>query len=322
MKKMLSKKSKGESTSQELVLNKKSLAKRIMAHWQLYILMLPALVFIILFRYKPMYGIIIAFKDFSLKKGIMGSPWVGFDNFERLFKTYTFPIALRNTLVISFTSMIVNFPLPIIVALAVNEIKNTKAKKLIQTVSYAPHFISTVVMCGMVILFLSPSQGMINHFIEFLGGERISFMQESHLFKWVFALSGAWQGAGWGAIIYFSALAAVDKTHLEAAEIDGASRFQQVLYINLPTIVPVIAIQLILRCGSLVSVGYEKALLLQNSANISASEVLSTYVYKMGLQNFDYSFSTAANIFNSICNIIILLVVNKISAKVTETSLF
>lgn len=318
MKKALSK----AGTTQKLVYNKKSLGKRIMAHWQLYILILPALIYLILFRYKPMYGIIIAFKDFSLKKGIMGSPWVGFEHFERLFKAYTFPIALKNTLTLSFMSLILGFPMPIILALSMNEVKNAKIKKTLQTVSYAPHFISMVVMCGMVILFLSPSQGIINRFIEMLGGERIAFMQESAMFKWIYSLSGVWQGAGWGAIIYFSALAAVDQSHLEAASIDGASRFQKIWYINLPTIVPVIAIQLILRCGSLLSVGYEKVLLLQNSANLSASEVLSTYVYKMGLESFDYSFSTAANLFNSITNIIILTTVNKITKKVTETSLF
>ena len=212
--------------------------------------------------------------------------------------------------------------MPIILALSMNEIRNSRLKKTVQTVSYAPHFISLTVMCGMVIQFLSPSQGIINILIEFFGGERISFMQESRLFKWIYSLSGMWQGAGWGTIIYFSALSSVDKTHLEAASIDGASRFQKVIHINLPAIIPVIAINTILKCGSLLSVGYEKVYLLQNSANLSASEVLSTYVYKLGLEQMDYSFSTAANMFNSICNVIILLTVNKISKKVTKSGLF
>jgi len=300
----------------------KKVMRKIFLRWQLYLMILPVLLYKILFNYKPMYGVLIAFKDFKLKNGIWGSEWVGFDNFERLFLSYTFPIALKNTLIISFLNLILNFPLPIILALSMNEIRNSKVKRLVQTVSYAPHFISTVVMCGMVILFLSPSHGIINQMIVFLGGEKISFMQEPHMFKWIYNLSGVWQNAGWGTIIYLSALAGVDKALLEAAEMDGASRFQRVRHINLPTIIPTITIMLILDCGHLLSLGYAKVLLLQNSANLSASEVLSTYVYKMGLENFDYSFSTAANIFNSVCNIILLLTVNKIANKINNSGLW
>ena len=189
----------------------KKVMRKIFLRWQLYLMILPVLLYKILFNYKPMYGVLIAFKDFKLKNGIWGSEWVGFDNFERLFLSYTFPIALKNTLIISFLNLILNFPLPIILALSMNEIRNSKVKRLVQTVSYAPHFISTVVMCGMVILFLSPSHGIINQMIVFLGGEKISFMQEPHMFKWIYNLSGVWQNAGWGTIIYLSALAGVDK---------------------------------------------------------------------------------------------------------------
>lgn len=295
--------------------------KKVLARWQLYLLMLPALLYVILFRYKPMYGVILAFKDYKMKAGIWGSEWVGFENFQRLFASYTFPIALRNTLTLSALNLLIGFPLPIILALAVNEIRNNKRKKLLQTIFYAPHFISMVVMCGMVIMFLSTS-GIVNVMIQSLGGEKISFMQESELFKWIYSLSGMWQNAGWGTIIYMSALSAVDKSVLEAAEIDGASRFQRVIYVNIPTIVPTITITLILNCGQLLSLGYEKILLLQNSANLTASEVISTYVYKVGLESYDFSFSTAASLFDSICNIIILLTVNKIANKVSNSGLW
>ena len=296
--------------------------RKVLRRWQLYLLIFPAMVYLILFCYKPMYGVIIAFKDYSFKMGIWDSPWVGLDNFTRLFTTYTFPIALKNTLTLSILSLILGFPIPIILALSANEIRNGKLKKTLQTVSYAPHFISVTVMCGMLILFLSPSSGIINQFIKMLGGSPVAFMQEPQLFKWVYVLSGIWQGAGWGAVIYFAALSGVDQSLLDSASIDGASRFQKIIYINFPVLVPTIMIMLVLRCGQILSVGYEKVLLLQNSANISASEILSTYVYKVGLQNFDYSFSTAAGLFNSVCNTIVLIVANTISKAMTKSSLW
>ena len=285
-------------------------------------MVLPALVYIILFAYKPMYGVIIAFKNYSLKKGVWGSPWVGLKNFERLFSSYWLPIILQNTLVISLLSLLLGFPAPIILALMVNEIRNEKAKRLFQTVSYAPHFISVVVICGMVILFLSPSSGIINKFITALGGEPVFFMQKPEMFKWIYVLSGIWQSTGWGAIIYFAALSGVDRSLLEAAEIDGASRFQRIIHINLPVLVPTIVVLFILRCGSLLSVGYEKVYLLQNSTNINGSEVISTYVYKVGLQQSDFSFSTAAGLCNSVVNSILLIAFNTISRKAAHVGLW
>lgn len=300
---------------------KKELVK-ILNNWQLYVMILPALLYLILCVYKPMYGIQIAFRDFNFKDGITGSEWVGFEQFERLFNSYWFPIILKNTLVISFLSVFVNFPFPIIFALMANELRNEKAKRILQTVSYAPHFISTVVICGMLLLFTSPSSGILNHFIKALGGEAIPFMQNPALFKWVYVLSGAWQGTGWSAIIYFSALAGVDQSLLEAAEIDGAGRLQRIWYINIPVLIPTISIQLVLAFGRVMSLGYEKVLLLQNSMNLMGSEVISTYVYKVGLEQFSYSFSTAVGMFNSLCNCILLLTANTITKKLTSHGLW
>lgn len=301
---------------------RKKAIKKTLSNWQLYMMIVPAFLFIIIFEYFPMYGVQIAFRDFNFKDGITGSPWVGFENFERLFNSYWFPIILKNTIVLSGLRLLMGFPLPIIFALMVNEVGNSKVKKWIQTVSYAPHFISTVVMCGMIILLLTPETGLVNIIIQLFGGESISFMQDPGMFKWIHVISGIWQGTGWSAIIYFAALSGVDKSLLEAAEIDGANRLQRIWHINLPVLAPTILIQLILSMGSILSVGYQKILLLQNTMNLNASEVISTYVYKVGLQNYQYSFSTATNLFNSVVNCIMLITVNSIVKKVTKTSLF
>lgn len=298
------------------------LTRRKDIHWQLWLMMVPAIVYMLLFVYKPMGGVLIAFQDYSLKKGIWGSEWVGFDNFTRLFKSYWFPIILKNTLTISLLSLILSFPAPIILALAANEIRSEKRKRLFQTVSYAPHFISTVVVCGMITVFLSPESGVINFLLKAIGGEAYAFLAKPNAFKWVYVISGIWQTVGWSAIIYIAALSGVDKNLLEAAEIDGANRIQRIRYVNLPVLVPTIVIMFILRCGSILSVGYEKVYLLQNTANLSASEVISTYVYKMGLEKADFGFSTAVNLFNNVINCIVLILSNKISKKVSGSSLF
>ncbi len=301
---------------------KKKKFRKLLNNWQLYAMVIPALIYLILFAYKPMYGVQIAFRNFTFKGGITGSEWVGFTQFERLFNSHWFPVILKNTLTISFLNLFINFPLPIIFALMANELKSEKVKRTIQTVSYAPHFISTVVMCGMAILFLSPTSGIINTLIKALGGDPIAFMGEPHLFKWVYVFTTMWQSTGWSAIIYFSALAAVDKALLEAAEIDGASRLQRIWYINVPTILPTIIIQIILQCGRIMDVGQEKTLALQNNVNLNASEIINTYVYKVGLEQYAYSFSTATGLFNSICNCILLISVNQITKKLTQQSLW
>ena len=290
--------------------------------WQVYVMLLPALIYIILFAYKPMYGVLIAFKTYKMKQGIMGSPWCGLDNFYRLFNSYWFPITVRNTLTLSLLSLVLGFPLPIILALMLNELKSEGIRRTIQTVSYAPHFISTVVLCSMVTLFLSPSSGAINKFIEFFGGKPVSFMASAPMFKWIYVLSGVWQGVGWSSIIFTAALAGVDRSLLEAADIDGATRIQKIWYVNVPVLIPTIVIMLILQCGSLLSVGYEKVYLLQNDFNMTASEVISTYTYKVGLEQADFAFSTAVGVLNSVVNSIILIIVNAISRRVSETALW
>ena len=301
---------------------KTSTLKQMKRRWLLYLMVLPALASLLIFSYKPMYGLIIAFKDFNFRLGYLGSPWVGLEHFKRLVTSYWFPVIIKNTLTISLLSILVQFPLPIIFALFFNEVRQSKLKSVAQTVTYAPHFISTVVVCGMVISFLNPTSGIINKAIEFFGGESIAFMQETGAFKWIFVLSGAWVNTGWSTIIYTAALSSVDAELLEAAKIDGANRWQRIWHINFPTLLPTVVIQLILTSGTLLNVGYEKTLLLQNTMNIGVSEVISTYVYRMGLINHDYSFSTAAGLLNSVVNVIVLTIVNRISKKVTETGLF
>lgn len=298
------------------------LKKRKAYRWQLLLMVAPALIYLFFFHYKPLYGVIIAFKSYKLKLGILGSPWCGFDNFERLFSSYWFPIILRNTLTISILSLVVCFPMPILMALMVNEIGHEKLKRSFQTISYAPHFISTVVVCGMVVLFTSPSTGIINKGLIFLGIAPVAFMQNARMFKWIYIISGVWQSTGWGAIIYFAALSGVDKSLLEAADIDGASRFQKIVYINFPVLVPTMLVLFVLQCGSLLNVGYEKVYALQNATNISGSEVISTYVYKVGLEQKDFAFSTAAGLFNSVVNCILLVAANKVTKITAKSSLW
>ena len=300
---------------------KKGLRERL-SNGALYVMLLPAVVYILLFAYKPMYGVLIAFKDYKMNLGILGSPWVGFANFTRLFKTPWFLITLKNTLTISVLSLVLGFPLPIILALMLNEVPHEGTKRTIQTISYAPHFISTVVMCGMLVMFLSPVSGIVNKFIELCGGETVYFLQYPQYFKWVYVISDIWQGVGWSSIIYFAALSGVDKSLLEAADIDGASRMQKIWYINLPVLVPTIVTLLILQCGSLLSLGYEKAYLLQTDTNLKGSEVISTYVYKVGLEQADFSFSTAVGIFNSVVNSIILICANTVANRVNNGGLW
>jgi putative aldouronate transport system permease protein len=310
-------------------LRRRSKAKWLLAHmrkrWQLYLLVLPTLVWYIIFCYGPMYGVIIAFKDYSARKGIWFSPLTsdyGFGHFIRFFNSYYFWVLIRNTVVISLYNLAIGFPLPILLALCLNEIKNGFFKNLVQTTTYAPYFISTVVMCGMLITFLSPTSGIVNKFIERCGGEAIPFMSKAGYFPTIYVLSNVWQGTGWGSIIYLASLSGVDEQLHEAATIDGATRLQRLWHINIPYIVPTMVILLILNSGSILSVGYEKVYLLQNELNTDTSEVISTYVYKTGLVNAQYSFSTAVGLFNSVINLIILVAVNTISGRVSENSLW
>ena len=288
---------------------------------QLYLFVLPAFLIILIFSYGPMYGVIIAFKDYMPSLGIFESPWVGFKHFQRFFDSYYFWDLMKNTLGISLYSLIVGFPLPIILALALNEIKDGPFKKITQTVTYAPNFIAVVVMVGMVIAFLSPSTGIINHFLDFIGVGRINFMTEPRWFKTIYVLSGVWQGTGWGSVIYLAALSGVDTQLHEAATIDGASRLQRVWYINIPTIMPTMVILLIMSFGSLMSVGFEKIILMQNPLNMESSNVIATFVYQQGLLDAQYSFAAAVGLFNSLINSILLILVNGIAKRLSDSSL-
>jgi putative aldouronate transport system permease protein len=303
-------------------INSGLISQRVAKYWQLYLLLLPAAVYVFVFEYLPMYGVQIAFKDFRSSLGIWGSPWVGFKHFARFVKYPQFMLLVWNTLSINLYSLVVGFPVPVILALLINEIHAGKFKKVVQMVTYAPHFISTVVICGMIILFTNKNAGMLNHITSALGLGRTEFLVNPRWFKTVYVLSGIWQNAGWGTIIYLAVLAGVSPELVEAAKIDGASRFQVIRHVNIPHLIPTVVILLIMRCGSLLSLGFEKVWLLQNPLNMDSSEIISTYVYKVGLQGAQFSYSSAIGFFNTIINLIFLITVNKISSKVSETSLW
>jgi putative aldouronate transport system permease protein len=300
---------------------KVSLGRGLKRSIPLYILLFPSAVLLFCFAYIPMYGLIIAFKDYSPALGIMGSPWVGFKHFIKFFNSYQFALTLKNTLSISLYGIIVGFPLPIALALLCNQIRNQKFKKVFQVTTYLPHFISTMVMCGLILIFLSPSSGIIANFFRLFGVELPNFMASVSAFKHVYVWSDIWQHLGWDSIIYLAALSAIDPTYYEAATIDGASTMQKIRYIDIPLILSTAMILLILRAGGILSVGFEKVLLLQNTQNSMGSEIISTYVYKVGMQSFQYSLSTAIGLFNTVVNLAVLLVVNWISKKTTDTGL-
>ncbi|WP_274655074.1 ABC transporter permease [Paenibacillus humicola] len=291
-------------------------------HWQLYLLVLLPLAYIVIFKYVPMYGAQIAFRDFSPIKGFSGSDWVGMKNFADFVQTPNFWLLIKNTLLISLYSLAIGFPAPIVLALALNEVRSARFKKTVQMVTFAPYFISTVVMVSMIILFLSPRLGFIDLIVRSLGMESINFMGVPHYFRSIFVWSNVWQGIGYGAVIYLAALAGVNPDLYEAAKVDGASRFQKVLHIDIPGIMPAATILLILNIGQMMNVGFEKIYLMQNPLNTSTSEVISTYVYKIGLLGANFSFSAAVDLFNSVINLTLLLTVNYIARRVSENSLW
>lgn len=295
--------------------------REIRNNWQLYTLILPAIVAVIIFHYVPIYGVQIAFKDFRNVKGIWGSPWVGFKHFEKFIHYPMFSALLRNTVVLSLYSM-ATFPCAILFALMLNELKNGAFKRSVQMLTYAPHFVSTVVIVSMLTLFFNRESGLINNIVAALGGERKDYMGMPSCFSSLYVWSGVWQDLGWGTIIYLAALSSISPEMIEAAKIDGASRFKIVLHINLPSILPTVITLLILRTGSLLSVGFEKVYLMQNPLNISASRVISTYVYEVGLVNAQYSYSSAIGLFNNIINIMFIILVNTVSRKVTNVGLW
>ena len=300
---------------------KLSLKDHFQRYFWLYIFVLPVVIYYIIFSYIPMGGIVIAFKRYNGVKSIWESKWVGFKYFKDFLTTPSAVRVIKNTLVLSLYSL-ATFPLPIIMALFFNELRSEKYKRFAQTVMYAPHFISMVVLISMLNLFFSPQYGFINNIMQKLGMEKYSFMTEDAAFPHMYVWSGVWQSLGWGAIVYIAALSAVDPGLHEAATLDGASRIQRIIHINIPTIMPTIVIMLIMRVGQIMSVGGDKALLMRNDLNLEVSEVIGTFVYYRGLISADYSYGAAVGLFTNIINVILLLIANKVSEKVSETSLF
>lgn len=293
----------------------------IRANKSLYLMILPVLLYYFLFCYKPMYGAVIAFKNFMPGRGIANSPWVGMQNFTDFFTSiYCFRV-IKNTLVISLVSIIFGFPAPIILALLLNEIQNNAFKKTVQTITYMPHFISLVVVCGMILEFTS-NTGFITYFLHYFGFPLTNMMNHANYFVPVYVISDIWQGIGWGSIIYLAALTGIDPSLYEAAEIDGAGRWKQLLHVTLPGIMSTVVIMLILRMGGIMSVGYEKIILLYNPATYSTADVISSFTYRKGLQDFDWSYSTAVGLFNSAINFVFLVLTNWMSKKFTDSSLW
>jgi len=301
-----------------------TLKKDFRRYWSAYILILPVILWYIFFHYKPLMGVIVAFKDFRPALGIWESPWAdsyGLQHFIDFFQSYYFERILRNTLRISFTTLLVGFPAPIILALLLNEVQNEKFKKLTQTISYLPHFVSLVIVCELVQLFVS-DKGVITQFLTLFGRKEISLLSDPKAFVPIYAISNIWEGVGWGSIIYLSALSGIDPQLYEAAKVDGAGRWKQTLHITLPGISSTVITMLLLRIGSIMGIGYEKIILLYNEGIYETADVISSFVYRKGLVNYEWSYSTAVGLFNSCINFVVIMIFNKISKKVTEVGLW
>ena len=301
---------------------KKPLLTQILHSRELYLFCLPGLLIMLIFHYWPLYGAQIAFRAYSVRRGIWGSPWVGLQHFVRFFNSPNAVQIIYNTLVLSFYSLAAGFPIPIVLALLLNSFRYKRYTKVIQTVTYAPHFISVVVMCGMIILFLSPRVGAVNRIISFMGVEPINFMGERSMWRNIYVWSGIWQGMGWSSVVYFAALSGVNPELHEAATVDGATKFQRILHIDLPTILPVAVMLLILNLGSVFSIGFEKAYALQNPLNLNVSEIISTYVYKIGIIQNDPAYSSSVGLFNAAVNAVLLITANSISRRLSDNALW
>ena len=288
----------------------------------LLLMALPAVLFYILFQYKPMWGILISFKQYSIYKGFNASPWVGLRYFIQFFSSPDSFVVIKNTFLLSFYMLIWEFPMPIIFALMLNEIGKLRAKKLVQTISYMPHFISTVVVCSMVTMFLSPSTGVVNNLLDAWGYDRIYFLSKDYYYRTIYIAAGIWKETGFNSIIYLTAIAGIDLQLYESAKIDGANKFRQIVNITLPCIVPTIVIFFILNIGQLMNVGFDKSYLLQNPATYATSDVISTYVYRSGIKDGNFSYGTAIGFFNSVVNIVFLIASNTLAKRVGETSLW
>lgn len=299
----------------------RAIGKELTSHKTLYLMMVPIIAYYIIFHYAPMYGAQIAFRDYRPKSGFLGSEWVGLENFQNFFGSVFAGRVIRNTVLLSLYNLLWGFPMPILLALMLNEVRVSGFKRTVQTLTYLPHFISMVVVCGMITDFTT-TNGVFNDAVELLGFTRTNFLLDAKYFRTVYISSGIWQEIGWGSIIYLAAMTGIDPQLYEAATIDGAGRFRQVFSVTLPSILPTIVILLILRVGNVMNVGFEKVYLLQNSANLEASDVISTYVYRRGLIDQDYSFSTAVGLFNSLINFVLIIATNAVSNRLTQTSLW
>jgi putative aldouronate transport system permease protein len=288
----------------------------------LYLFCVPGIIITLIFHYWPLYGAQIAFRAYTARRGIWGSPWVGWEHFIRFFNSPNAALIIWNTLVLSIYSLAAGFPMPIILALLLNSFRHKHYTKVIQTVTYAPNFISTVVMCGMIILYLSPRVGMVNKLIGFFGIGPVNFMGEQAMWRHIYVWTGIWQSMGWSSVVYFAALSGVSPELHEAAMVDGATKFQRIIHIDLPTIIPVAVLLLILSFGSMFSIGFEKVYALQNPLNLGVSEIISTYVYKIGILNADQSYSSAIGLFNSGVNAVLLITVNTVSRKLSDNALW
>ena len=295
--------------------------KRIKENKFLYLLFALPFLYYIVFKNGAMAWLLLAFKDFSARKGLWGSEWVGFEHFVNFFSTPDFFRLLRNTVLLSLYNLIFSFPVPVFLALMINEVQQKPFKKAVQSITYLPHFFSTVIICGMLVNFLT-SDGLINQIIVTFGGQPVNFLTDPRWFRTIYIASGIWQSAGWGSIMYLAALTGVDPQLYESAVIDGATKVQQTRYISLPSITPIISIQLLLSIGSMLTVGYEKIILLYNGSTYETADIISTYVYRRGLLGADYGYGTAVSLFQSVISLVLIVVSNKIAAKVGETSLW
>ena len=298
-----------------------SMKRSLRKYWDLYLILIPVVAYFVLFKFLPMYGLQIAFRDYKPRRGFWGSDWVGLKHFIRFFSTYTCWQIISNTLLLSLLTLLFTFPLPILLALILNEMRDGLYKKTAQTITYAPHFLSTVVV-GMITAFCSPSTGIVNTLIKSFGGTPIYFMAKAEWFRPLYVISEVWTNTGWDSIIFLSALSSIDMQMYEAAKIDGASRLKMLRWITLPSIMPTIAIMLILHCGRIMSIGFEKVFLLQTDLNIGVSEVISTFVYQQGIRSAQTSYATAVGLMNSVVNFILVITVNTVSKRVSEVSLW
>src|SRR5690625_1068537 len=301
---------------------RRNLKKSIKRHWQFYLLIIPPVLYFIIFKYIPMVNSVIAFKEYNVVEGIWKSQWAGLKYFKMFFQNPNFWTLVKNTFYLSVYTLAVSFPIPIILAILLNEIRQGVFKRTVQMVTYAPYFISTVVIVSMLTLILSPRLGILNDLLEIVGFESINFLGDANKFRSVYVWSEVWQHTGYSAIIYIAALAGVNPELYEAAKVDGASRLQKIIHIDIPSIMPVMVIILILNVGNIMAIGFEKVYLLQNPQNLMTSEIIPTYVYKTGLLNSNFSFATAVGLFNSVINLILLVSVNAIARKVSGNSLW